>query len=491
MRNATFTLAACLPLALALCAQSSPAQPTTDQPTPTQPESQSQGQPEGQPQGWPEGSQADASTFASFALTGSDVATLPPTWPRRVTPPNHPTRWFHSVEVFQPKGLMPNPQRTFAREGQAEMLAARATLDAQRVARALGMSDADIAPGPQSKLPKVVPYTTGAFLVALREAQANEELTPRTARQVLAGIRVVSVRETPDSAWMPDSTSFLAYAPRTLEPANAKGTVLIMPGLLGTPEGPLLSLARVLQAEGFVVLQMVAQPARFIEQTPMLIREDNPTASIAEIASVLDERSAECAYSVASAFAQLEALVPSLAHKPRAAIGFSGGAITLPTVVALEPTRYRAAVLVGGGTNFFHMIDTSNYTSFLGGAGPTWPSPKAAETSTTSDDLKQTLASSLAALKLRTYRDFLQHASLDAFHTADALRTIPTLSIYGTVDEAVPSPLADQLWHRLGRKDRETYPVGHELLFAQLPQRNKAITTWLTTALAADQPPSP
>lgn len=429
------------------------------------------------PTGWPKGAQADPGTFAAFSLAGDGAPFLPAQWPTRVVPQGHTAKWFHAIQTFQPEGLMPNPQRTFAREGQGEVLAMRTMLDAQRFARALGMSEDDLT----TKLPDVVPYSVGAFLVSLRSAEPGEELTPRNARSVLAAIRVVSASEKPaaeegkPASWLIDSTAFLAYPPRGKPAAEARGTVLIMPGLLGTPEGPLLALARVLREEGFVVVQMVAQPARFIERTPMVVREDDVDASVAEIARVLDNRSAECAYAVASALAELERLVPQLAAQPRVAIGFSGGAITLPTVVALEAERYKAAVLVGGGTNFFHMIDTSNYTSFLGGDGPTWPALE---------------GDALKAVKARAYDAFIQHATLDAFHTAKALQHMPSLNIYGTIDEAVPSPLADQLWQRLGERDRETYPVGHELLFAQLGQRNRAIADWIIAALAPAEAPA-
>jgi predicted esterase len=304
-------------------------------------------------------------------------------------------------------------------------------------------------------------------LVSLRTVGKDTKLKANERRDASLGIRVVSAREE-DKKWLIEHAGFLVYDPlakkgEELE-ASPRGVILLMPGLLATPEGTLDGLARRLRRSNWVVLRMVAQPSRFIERFPMVIESEDVEGSVGRIARVLDERTADCAYVTAEAFAALEAKRPELAKLPRIAIGFSGGAITLPTVVALEADRYAGAVMVGGGSNFLQMIDNSNYTSFLGGEPPQWP-----------EELKE---AELAALKAKAYDSFAKQAVLDAFNTAGALRDKHTLMVYGSTDQAVPSPLSDQLWARMGKKQREVYDVGHEVLFAQLAARFDAIVTW-------------
>ncbi len=47
---------------------------------------------------------------------------------------------------------------------------------------------------------------------------------------------------------------------------KVRGTALLMPGLFGTPEGTLSQLTTVLRKNGWVVVRMMSQPARFTER---------------------------------------------------------------------------------------------------------------------------------------------------------------------------------------------------------------------------------
>ena len=54
------------------------------------------------------------------------------------------------------------------------------------------------------------------------------------------------------------------------------------------------------------------------------------------------------------------------------------------------------------------------------------------------------------------------------------------LLIQGTSDLAVPSPLGDLLWERMGKPERWLMEeAGHEVLFMMLPQKFGKMMEWL------------
>ncbi len=235
-----------------------------------------------------------------------------------------------------------------------------------------------------------------------------------------------------------------------------KGVVLLMPGLFATPEGTLERLTTRLRKSGFAVLRMWAQPSRFTQRLEFDITpQDGLADDAAAIARAMDDRTAECAFAAREAFAHVGRARPELAALPRGVVGFSGGAMTLPSVVALEPEKYAAAVMVGGGCCFWQMNETSNYRSMIDAVRVRWPE------GTRTD-------ASVAELR----RLVLEKSTLDSFHTAAALRGsgASVLVVQGILDEAVPSPLGDVLWERLGRPRRLLLEAGHEPLFMQVPQ---------------------
>jgi hypothetical protein len=235
-----------------------------------------------------------------------------------------------------------------------------------------------------------------------------------------------------------------------------KGVVLLMPGLFATPEGTLERLTTRMRKSGFAVLRMWAQPSRFTQRRECDITpQDGLADDAAAIASAMDDRTAECAFAAREAFAHVGRARPELAALPRGVVGFSGGAMTLPSVVALEPEKYAAAVMVGGGCCFWQMNETSNYRSMIDAVRVRWPE------GTRTD-------ASVAELR----RVVLEKSTLDSFHTAAALRGsgASVLVVQAILDEAVPSPLGDVLWKRLGRPRRLLLEAGHETLFMQVPQ---------------------
>ena len=272
-----------------------------------------------------------------------------------------------------------------------------------------------------------------------------------------------TLADEPDPTLELQRTWFAFYEPaRPNDPP--RGVVLIAPGMFGTPESIVEGMAQTLRHAGWHVLRMLTQPSRFTESVVITIDPElDPEPVAREAARLLGDRAAECAYAVQSAFAHVERADPRLATLPRVAIGMSGGAMAMPTILALEPERYSACVLVAGGADFWAIAALSNYADWIDAVRVEWvggPPPRE-----TIDRFSE------------AYRAV---APLDNVNTAPVVRSIPTLMIHGTRDRAVPADLGDLLWERLGRPERWSAPMGHEMLFfVYLPRRSADMVTWL------------
>ncbi|HYE62563.1 MAG TPA: alpha/beta hydrolase [Phycisphaerales bacterium] len=329
------------------------------------------------------------------------------------------------------------------------------------------------APLPESL--DVLTAGRGSFMYIVREADA-EKPVPRSRRNTAdAMLKFVSAQEEDlDSgpALVIEQTWFAVYQPKV----QPRGLALVSPGLLGTPPGTLQNVSELLRKDGWLVLRMLSQPSRFTEQLEFkLDGAADIDAQAKAIAKITGNRTAECAYAVQAAAAHLESAHPGLKTQPRVAVGFSGGAMTLPTIIAREPERYAAAVLVGGGADFWLMNQRSNYRELIKAVKETWAEKPSPET--------------LAALD----EAYLKNAPLDSYHTAAVLKGKPVLMIQGTADRAVPAPLGDLLWERLGRPERWLDEgASHESLFMNLPRDHfPRMMEWLNRAaprLAQDAP---
>lgn len=247
---------------------------------------------------------------------------------------------------------------------------------------------------------------------------------------------------------------------------RAKGVVVFLPGLLGTPPGTIEQFVRAVNSQGWAVLRMLAQPSRFLERIDFEIDPRQDLAGPGRlIAGAFDNRIGECGFAVEGAMKHLIREHPSLAGLPRVAVGFSGGAITLPTVVAREAGAYAGAAIIAGGADFFLITVQSSYTPMLNAVKYRWRerAPSAAE---------------VAALD----REYLKASKLDPYNSCAVLVGRPILFIQGGVDSAVPSHAGDLLWERLGRPERMVVPLTHELLFAKLPAEFSRIEQWMSDA---------
>jgi pimeloyl-ACP methyl ester carboxylesterase len=307
--------------------------------------------------------------------------------------------------------------------------------------------------------------------------------------------------------------------------------------MFATPGEQLAELTKQLRQRGYAVLRMMAHPSRFTENIRFFAPTTgdlNPIGSL--IADELTNRAAEAAYAVEAALAYVYQERPALRSVKRAAIGTSGGAMILPTVLAREPHAWAAHVSIGGGADYLRILATSNYTDWIDAAGVIWTPPIHADpffdrllehgetiehvmlASNTDDPRDKPPVHGLAIRARRPISDgelrriitgstadvqptakqrqalfdaYRSHATLDSANLAPRIAHIPTLMIVGTTDRAVPAATAQELWTLLGKPERWQIRGGHEWLFLTLPRRFPEIVNWLDARLSPEATPSP
>lgn len=304
----------------------------------------------------------------------------------------------------------------------------------------------------------------GAFVVGA-ELRPEGAAVPRR-RQFNADLafRFVSAQEEGPSLIRIERTWFAYFAPEGVD--RPRAVVLLMPGMFGTPEPVADKLGNSLRKRGMGVLRMVAHPSRLTERlTITLDPAGDLEAAVRGATAAFDSREAECAYAAQAAFAHLEASRPETVGVPSVVIGFSAGGITLAPVVAREPARYAAAVMVGAGCHWWLMNEKSNYRNLIDAIEVHWASPAREEDRTRVRDL------------------YLKSSRLDSFNTAQVMRGRATLMIQGEADMAVPTPLGDVLWERCGKPERWMVEGGHELLFLGLSAYFERMGTWIEAQL--------
>lgn len=331
----------------------------------------------------------------------------------------------------------------------------------------------------------------GAFLVSFEPVEGlhfSQKAKP-TDRPVLR-FKYLSVESDQDPSGPPGSmrhvlqrTNFVLYEPFAtgdamsgiLPAAGSRGIALVMPGLFGTPDTVIDVMVRRLRQDGWFVLRLLAASSRFTETVTIEFDTRKDLSIPAKrLSALLQSRAAEVAYAVQAAFDHVSSVRPDLANLPRVVVGSSAGAITLPTVVAREPDRYLAAVLIGGGVDYWLINSRSNYRRTADALRYRWLRGEPTEV-----DERRVDAAYLAA------------SPLDGYHTSKVLRDKPVLMLHGVLDRAVPAALGELLWLRLGKPERIQLQVGHEMLFASVAGQLTEISAWLSAAAEGRKPRLP
>jgi dienelactone hydrolase len=302
----------------------------------------------------------------------------------------------------------------------------------------------------------------------------GQEEDARAAAQSPAGAPVLALqftsgREGAGGDVRMERTWFAVYAPRT--PGAARGLVVLVPGLFGTPRSVTDSLVGVLTRRGWSVLRMMAHPSRFTERRQFELTSDDPgqvERAGRDLAAELTDRAAECAYAVHAAVLYLRQQAPDLVRGPRVYVGLSAGAMVAPTVIALRPEDWSAAVLVGGGVDYLRTALESSYAGWVRAVS-----------------VRFTGSAATPAVRRALEEAYARHARLDSARLAPLLRSMPVLLIDAAGDTAVPAALATRLWELAGRPERWTSAGGHEWLFMVLPGRFERLLEWLDASVPA------
>lgn len=310
------------------------------------------------------------------------------------------------------------------------------------------------------------------FLPPLEGAAAGEAGAGGDDAEVFV---FVSAQEAADST--PDDprvhlerTWFALYDALTPE---TKGTIVLIPGMLGTPHPIIEGMVRAWRGSGYAVLRFLSHPARFTERVEVAINESAIPEAGRLLANLYDQRTAECAYAADAALDYAFVRRDGLRGKPVALVGMSGGAMVLPTVYAYAPERYHAAVLIAGGANSLRISALSNYADWIDAVALDWAPDDDASFGKPSAELLERLSDA-----------YLAASRLDAAHTAPELRGVPVLVLHASKDRAVPADTGETLWRLLDRPERWVFNVGHEVIFVMLPMQTGRLQAWIDRALS-------
>ncbi|MFK7759688.1 MAG: alpha/beta hydrolase family protein [Phycisphaerales bacterium] len=296
------------------------------------------------------------------------------------------------------------------------------------------------------------------------DSQDDVELAFKFISGTIAGRTTVS-SEQPQEMVEIERTWFTYRTPKAK--ADQVGTLVLMPGMFGTPEPIIDATERYMRSKGWGVLRMLAHPARFTQRLQVGVPPGFEQTMASKIATISDTRVAECAYAVSSALRFVESRYPEAAELPTALMGMSGGAMVLPAVYSFDPNQYDAAVLVAGGGNFLEINTRSEYKS--------WIDAMELDADPSDHEVQKPSQGQLELL----WDLYLQESKLDALHTAKNMVDMPVLMLHASADKAVPASTGDALHKALGEPDRWTFPVGHELIFVALPMQMSKIESWM------------
>lgn len=191
----------------------------------------------------------------------------------------------------------------------------------------------------------------------------------------------------------------------------------------------------------------------------------DPTEVGRQMAREVDQQLAGNAYVGEAVIEYLYDRRPELKDLPLVVVGFSGGALAAPAVVARLGDRVDGLILIGGGADLLKLTQGSSLTD--GGltirAGKDRVSPE-----------------TVAAI----HESYIKHVNLDPWTIAPTLGNLPVLNVYSCWDRIVPTSAAELLSERLGNPDRMVLRVGgHLMLFYLSPGKAKFFADWMERAL--------
>lgn len=189
-------------------------------------------------------------------------------------------------------------------------------------------------------------------------------------------------------------------------------------------------------------------------------------------AADFDDALGQYALATQAAYEYVRRHHPQLVGERLVLVGSSFGAIMSPTLAALIGERLDAAVLIGGGANFLEI------------AGDEWMDYYYSRVrGYSSINLRVP-----ARLRAQVAGHYLNHSTLDPYHTAVHLRGVPTLMLHASWDRIVPWRTGDVLWERAGRPERWVGAFGHLWMFLTLSRRADDIASWIDAACPRGSP---
>lgn len=261
---------------------------------------------------------------------------------------------------------------------------------------------------------------------------------------------------------------------RLLKPlaGQARGLVVCLDAPLGgqSYEEPIVTELR---SRGWAVLQTNGPEGHWRNLKEI---DTNPQPAdwdklIANLATDINNQMADHAYSIEAALSFLAENRPDIPQETIVGLGFSAGALAMPTVAARLGDKIDAVVLIGGGANILGISQNSTLTN--GGL------EIQLDPSETSITWKQTM------------QTYLKFAGLDPYNTAPLLVHTPVLVYHAAFDRIVPAKYGRYLIGRLGLPRRYTVLGGHAILFWRLPSQAKTIADWIDSAVGNPPVPKP
>jgi len=191
-------------------------------------------------------------------------------------------------------------------------------------------------------------------------------------------------------------------------------------------------------------------------------------------ADQMDKHYAEQAFATEAALTYIRKTRPSWFSGKRILMGGSAGTFTLPAVAA-RTGGWDAAVLVGGGTEFLEGIGNDSL-----GALRTLLK--------LIDRISVEKGGELEKMRLLVpsaddYRAMLHAAAtmtrLNAEELAPQLASTPVLMLDARFDKLIPPGQSERLYKALGYPERWIYPLGHSILFYNLPSQVGRLNRWI------------